>query len=105
MGYEVGKVTRKAIGGFAAMAFVTALMGSVSAETIESALSRAYMANPDLNAQRAQLRAIDENVPRALSGYRPRVSASGDIGVSNLDVTRNTGNGSGLVNDGFVSSG
>lgn len=101
MGYEVGTVTRKALGGIAAMAFVAALLSSASAETIDSALARAYMANPDLNAQRAQLRAIDENVPRALSGYRPRVTASGDIGLSNLDVTRNTLGGARLQNDGF----
>ena len=36
-----------------------------SAETLESALARAYGNNPNLNAQRANVRATDENVPRA----------------------------------------
>jgi outer membrane protein len=49
------------------------------AETIDSALARAYHNNPNLNAQRANVRATDENVPRAKSGYRPRVGASADI--------------------------
>jgi outer membrane protein len=55
-------------------------------ETLPEALVRVYQNNPQLNAQRAQLRATDENVPQALSGYRPQLSAglmSGIIGVNN----------------------
>src|SRR5712692_8778213 len=55
-------------------------------ETLPEALVRVYQNNPQLNAQRAQLRATDENVPQALSGYRPQLSAglmSGLIGVNN----------------------
>jgi outer membrane protein len=35
------------------------------ADTIEAALIRAYQNNPQLNAQRAQVRSTDENVPQA----------------------------------------
>jgi len=56
------------------------------AQTMEAALSRAYSGNPTLNAQRASLRATNENVPQALSGYRPRVTASADIGASITDA-------------------
>jgi outer membrane protein len=52
-----------------------------SAETLESAMVRAYLGNPSLSAQRASVRATDENVPRALSGYRPRVNATADAGA------------------------
>ena len=52
----------------------------VVAETIESALARAYRENPQLNAQRAQVRATDENIPQAISGYRPRVAATTTLG-------------------------
>jgi outer membrane protein len=52
-----------------------------SAETIESALARAYAGNPTLNSTRASVRATDENVPRAQSGYRPRVTGTADAGV------------------------
>nr|WP_208605485.1 TolC family outer membrane protein [Methylobacterium tarhaniae] len=58
-----------------------------AAETLESALARAYAGNPTLNAQRAGQRANDENVPRALAGYRPTVSAAASIGVSNVSGT------------------
>jgi outer membrane protein len=52
----------------------------VGAETMESALTRAYRENPQLNAQRAQVRATDENIPQALSGYRPRVGVTASVG-------------------------
>jgi outer membrane protein len=60
-----------------------ALAGSPAlAQTMDAALARAYSGNPTLNAQRAAVRATNENVPQALSGYRPRVTASADIGAS-----------------------
>ncbi|NBQ39043.1 MAG: channel protein TolC [Alphaproteobacteria bacterium] len=64
---------------------VTALMagGAAHAETINGALARAYASSPDLNAQRASLRATDEQVPRAKSGYLPRVTASSSLGQAN----------------------
>jgi outer membrane protein len=50
--------------------------GYVSAETLNSALSAAYGSNPTLLAERAKLRATDEGVAQAKSGFRPRVSGS-----------------------------
>jgi outer membrane protein len=47
-----------------------------TADTLEWALVQAYQNNPSLNAQRASLRATDENVPQALSGYRPKLSVT-----------------------------
>lgn len=57
------------------------------AETLESALVDAYQGNPQLNVQRAIVRATDEQVPQALSGYRPRVSATGTLGVQSTSTT------------------
>jgi outer membrane protein len=56
------------------------LLGSspVRAQSLDAALAQAYGSNPTLNAQRAGARAFDENVPQALSGYRPRISATAD---------------------------
>jgi outer membrane protein len=65
--------------------------GLVRAETIESALARAYGGNPQLNASRANVRVTDENVPRALSGYRPKANASADVGLSGTDNRFGTG--------------
>ncbi|GBU15942.1 TolC family outer membrane protein [Methylobacterium sp.] len=56
-----------------------------SAETLDSALIRAYAANPQLNASRAGLRATDENVAIAQAGYRPRVAVDADLGVQKFD--------------------
>ena len=41
---------------------------------MEAALLRAYRNNPQLNAQRASVRATDEAVPQALAGYRPKAA-------------------------------
>src|ERR1044072_6110423 len=53
--------------------------GRAMADTLDWALVQAYQNNPTLNAQRAAVRAQDEAVPQALSGYRPRVSATASI--------------------------
>jgi outer membrane protein len=45
--------------------------GRASAETLARALAAAYIANPEIKAERARLRALDEDVARANSGYRP----------------------------------
>ena len=64
----------KVITGAAAAVLLMAYMGPtpVLADTMEAALVRAYQNNPQLNAQRASVRVTDENVPQALSGYRPQ---------------------------------
>ncbi len=52
----------------------------VSAETLEDALAKAYENNPTLQAARAELRATDELVPQALSGWRPTAAINGEAG-------------------------
>jgi outer membrane protein len=61
------------------------------ADTIEAALVRAYQTNPQLNAQRAQVRSTDENVPQALSGYRPKVSLTASAGYQYTDTLTTSG--------------
>jgi hypothetical protein len=39
-----------------------------------------FQDSTQLNAQRANARAIDEGVPQALSGYRPTLSVTGSVG-------------------------
>jgi outer membrane protein len=63
------------------------------ADTIEAALVRAYQNNPQLNAQRAQVRSTDENVPQALSGYRPTVSVTASAGYQYTDTLANSSGG------------
>jgi outer membrane protein len=66
--------------GAAALAVLLACIpaGQGRAETLKQALAAAYKFNPRLDAARATQRAVDEEVPRALSGYRPSVNGSAD---------------------------
>src|SRR5689334_5995858 len=83
----------KALTGAAASALLLALIGPTPAlaDTIEAALVRAYQTNPQLNAQRAQVRSTDENVPQALSGYRPKVSLTASAGYQYTDTLTTSG--------------
>ena len=65
----------------AAVPFISVL---AHGETLESALVQAYQNNPSLNSQRASVRVTDENVPQALSGYRPKVTVTGTGGQQSL---------------------
>ncbi|NUS71757.1 MAG: TolC family protein, partial [Ensifer adhaerens] len=58
---------------------------AVLAETIFGAMAKAYANNPDLNAARAGLRATDESVPIAKSGFRPQVAAFASGTLSTID--------------------
>jgi outer membrane protein len=54
---------------------------------MSGALARAYAGNPDLNQQRAGVRATDENLPRASSQWRPQASVTGQYGYNYFDIT------------------
>ncbi len=51
---------------------------------LSHALRQAYMDNPTLNAARRELRSVHEQLPQALSGWRPNVQV--DFGLSNIDI-------------------
>jgi len=73
------------------------LVGGTGAGTMELALVQAYQNNPQLNSQRSATRAIDENVPTALAGYRPRVAGTASLTDQYLDqLTRTTGTTAGV---------
>ncbi|HMR31546.1 MAG TPA: TolC family outer membrane protein [Geminicoccaceae bacterium] len=52
------------------------LSGSLRASTLDEILVRVYLESPRLAGARARLRAVDEGVPQALGGWRPRLSAT-----------------------------
>jgi outer membrane protein len=60
---------------------------SASAESIEETMIKAYMTNPTLAAERAQLRVTDENLPQALALRRPTVTGQGDVGAAYEDTS------------------
>jgi outer membrane protein len=86
----------RGVKGFAGAAAAVLLMtlggpAPVLADTIEAALVRAYQNNPQLNAQRAAVRSTDENVPQALSGYRPKVALTASGGYQYTDTLLTAG--------------
>ncbi|NPD67425.1 TolC family outer membrane protein [Lichenicola cladoniae] len=71
------------------------------AHDLQEALASAYLTNPTLQAERAALRAVDENVPTAVAGWRPTVSVttSGTVynGTSSTTFAGNNGTGAGTT--------
>jgi outer membrane protein len=63
------------------LATILSLTTAAAAESLPEALAKAYQTNPQLNAERARQRGTDENVPQALSGYRPQIIASLGAGL------------------------
>ncbi|WP_375779922.1 TolC family outer membrane protein [Bradyrhizobium sp. ma5] len=81
---DIGDVARRVLlSGIGLGALACALLTSpaVRAESLPEALVKAYQTNPQLNAERARQRATDENVPQALAGYRPQISAGLSLGL------------------------
>jgi outer membrane protein len=85
----------KVLGGTVTAVLLLIQMAATAAraDTMEAALLRAYQNNPQLNAQRATVRATDENVPQALSGYRPKVAMTGSGGGQYTNQLASTSTG------------
>ncbi len=65
--------------GLAFSAAGSVFAGAAFADTLFGAMEKAYTTNPSLQGERAGQRAIDEQVPQALSGWRPKVSVTGSL--------------------------
>jgi outer membrane protein len=80
-------------GGLLAAAGLAALLagGAEAADNLRGALVQTYKTNPTLNAERANVRSIDESVAGARAQGRPQLSATAGV---NRDLTR-TGGGAG----------
>jgi len=57
----------------------------VCAETLSAVLAKAYLNNPQLNAQRHFVRQTEEQVSGAMAGYRPRFEITGNVGPQYTD--------------------
>src|SRR5690242_15529910 len=73
---KVGQIGRRLLMSSMCLGVCVGLVAPVRSETLTQALVKAYQTNPQLNAERARQRATDENVPQALSGYRPQIVAT-----------------------------
>src|SRR5579883_117337 len=81
-------------GGYWRLAARSAVLAAVAvfaaapavAETLAGALAKAYLNNPDINQQRAAVRASDENIPKANAGFLPTINGQASYGVSNTHI-------------------
>lgn len=71
---------RRALAALCCLAPVSVAAAPVRADTLYEALASAYATNPTLEAARANLRAVDENVPQVLSEWRPSVIGQAQAG-------------------------
>lgn len=61
------------------------------AETLLEALTHTYQTNPDLAAERARLREVDEGVSQANAKWRPSVSIEGEVERVSESVKKKSG--------------
>lgn len=59
---------------------------SLYAQSLNEALTQAYINNPLLAAARAQLQATNQKIPQALSGWQPNIAVTGSIGREYQDL-------------------
>jgi TolC family type I secretion outer membrane protein len=78
--------------------------GAAQADLLRDALGQAYVNNPTLRAARAGQRAVDEQVPENLSGWRPTVTLSDTAGPSLVFNHRGTDSGNKQSPDSLTTS-
>ena len=73
-------------------AIVVFAPSAARSENLLDALAAAYRYNPQLDAERARLRATDEGVARAMGDYRPLIDLRADAGHQNTQSRPATNN-------------
>lgn len=71
------------------------------AETLQGALASAYQYNPQLDAERARARAVDENVSQAHGAFRPTISGNGSITYQDTKTKPSSFNDGGNTSKNF----
>jgi len=79
----VGSARRALWLGSASVVGLALALAGAQGETLGGALVKAYLSNPDINAQRAAVRASDEGIPKANAGYLPTVQGTANAGILN----------------------
>lgn len=80
-GPRSGRWPRRLLSPFAILGAIS--YGHAQAETLQDAISLAYETSPAIQANRAQLRALDESYVAARAGLRPTVSLQASAGYDN----------------------
>lgn len=99
-------IFRKSAVSAALVSLLLASTQPVWAETVAGAMAKTYANNPDLNAARAALRAIDENVTIAKAAMRPQVNGVAEANATRRQFDKAQFNGASLSkrSDTFTSS-
>lgn len=63
-------------------ALVLGAESQVNAQSLHDTLVQTYLSNPQIQAERARLRATDEDVSRAWGGFRPSIGLTGEVGAA-----------------------
>ena len=90
---------------------ILGVSSNTKAETLSSALSKAYINNPIINSKRAELRSLDENVSAASSQFFPSIEVVGSYSENTLEygelnkIKTNPLAGSLLINQKIFSGG
>ncbi|WP_428393596.1 TolC family outer membrane protein [Lichenicoccus sp.] len=71
--------------------------------TLQEAFASAYLTNPQLQAERANLRVTDENVPTALAGWRPTITGTTGLTYTQGTVQQGTGLGGVIATPGYTA--
>jgi outer membrane protein len=95
----------RALGCISLSAILIGVSDLALAETLQDALAAAYLYNPTLKSARAQLRATDNGVAQAKSGYRPTITALVQGGYENSNTQLRGGSPNGSVPFCAVSGG
>src|SRR5450432_3703128 len=85
--YQQARVKRNSIGILLALVLAPmVVVYPVSAEalSLKEALATAYATNPQIEAARANLRATDEELAKAIAGWRPSLSLSSTDGFQHI---------------------
>lgn len=87
---------RSALVAMLAFLLQVPVAGTSQAETLDQALAAAYRYNPRIDAERARLRATDESVPQARSGYLPSLNGAADVNIQDSRTRRRDENARGF---------
>lgn len=90
------QATRRLCASVASVVLLITLAGTSTShgaeiETLQQALTESYLNNPSLEAERAKLRATDEQVAQALSHWRPNVSLNANVSRTWQQASSNDG--------------
>jgi TolC family type I secretion outer membrane protein len=99
MGMKLSPWPRRAAAAGVALFLAAGPAAPAAAQSLVDALASAYSTNPTIRAAQAELRSVNEQVPQALSGWRPTVTVTGSAGVENREQKATVGGVSQTINE------